>query len=158
MSASSFKELRAHIGHELECVIYGYENVAVECMTCNEVLFDFNNDDTEVQKIFISKTLADELQDYLNRDDIDFHNEKIARDSTIATFTARFSNGFEADIKVCAGSSNCFIDPVLFNEQGCEVSVLDCEANLLGEYYFEFEGNDYVVEIIACDDSLVKEG
>lgn len=52
MSAHSFKDLRRHVGHEIECVVYGIPadplNVAVECETCFEVLLDFDrHSDTE---------------------------------------------------------------------------------------------------------------
>jgi len=43
MSVSNFEELKKHIGHKLQCVIYGGLNVAIECETCNEVLIDFDN-------------------------------------------------------------------------------------------------------------------
>ena len=47
MGAWSYEELRAHIGHKLECVGYGGGlfpvNVAVECLTCHEVLFDYDH-------------------------------------------------------------------------------------------------------------------
>ena len=47
MSASNFKELSNHVGHKVEVVTYGKNgevwNVAIECMTCNEVLLDFDN-------------------------------------------------------------------------------------------------------------------
>jgi hypothetical protein len=46
MSAYSFEDLRRHVGHEIECVVYGKPtdpvNVAVECETCFEVLLDFD--------------------------------------------------------------------------------------------------------------------
>jgi len=38
-----FEELKAHVGHELECVVYGDKyavNASVECITCGTVLFD----------------------------------------------------------------------------------------------------------------------
>ena len=44
MSVSNFKELKKHIGHKIVCVIYGNENVAVECETCDEVLIDFDRE------------------------------------------------------------------------------------------------------------------
>ena len=52
MSALDFKDLRRHVGHEIECVIFGKPkdpvNVAVVCDTCNEVLLDFDRyPDTE---------------------------------------------------------------------------------------------------------------
>ena len=48
MSAFNFNELRAHIGHDINVVCFGVEgeephNVAVECATCNEILFDYDN-------------------------------------------------------------------------------------------------------------------
>ena len=46
MSILSGKELREHIGHKIECVGYFDKddclNVAVECETCGEVLFDMD--------------------------------------------------------------------------------------------------------------------
>lgn len=45
MAVSSFKQLAAHTGHDIECVIYGDdENAALECTTCNVILVDFNNE------------------------------------------------------------------------------------------------------------------
>ena len=58
MSAHNFTDLRQHAGHDIECVTYGIKgyrgsmasayapmNVAVECVTCSEVLLDFDRDD-----------------------------------------------------------------------------------------------------------------
>jgi len=47
MSATCFEDLERHAGHRLECVFYGgygkdAANVAIECLTCNEVLLDFD--------------------------------------------------------------------------------------------------------------------
>ena len=53
MSAHGFQDLSRHIGHHLECVGYSlggeppYVNVAVECVTCCEVIVDFDQDDSE---------------------------------------------------------------------------------------------------------------
>jgi len=49
MSAINFRELAAHCGHELEIVLYGSPpiNVAIECMTCCEVLVDYEDDEGE---------------------------------------------------------------------------------------------------------------
>lgn len=41
MSVNTFNELASHVGHDLECVIYGGRNVAIECLTCSEVLTDY---------------------------------------------------------------------------------------------------------------------
>ena len=53
MSTANQKDLAQHIGHEIECVAYGdqakdgeykgqYPNVAIECVTCSEVLLDYD--------------------------------------------------------------------------------------------------------------------
>lgn len=52
MAVSSFAELLDHEGHELECVSYGRsgedpQNVAVECVECGMVLFDFDSEPSD---------------------------------------------------------------------------------------------------------------
>lgn len=46
MGVSSYADLILHKGHRFECVIYGdqNDNVALECMTCNEVVIDYNKE------------------------------------------------------------------------------------------------------------------
>ena len=46
MSVSNYKELKEHIGHKIEVVSYGEnkENISLECLTCNEVILDFDKD------------------------------------------------------------------------------------------------------------------
>jgi hypothetical protein len=45
VSATTFEELKAHVGHKLECVTYGNppDNVAVECLDCSMVIVDFDS-------------------------------------------------------------------------------------------------------------------
>jgi hypothetical protein len=47
MGVIDFKGLLRHEGHNLACVTYGDPpmNVAVECETCCEVLFDFDSEE-----------------------------------------------------------------------------------------------------------------
>lgn len=52
MAVRSYSQLRNHIGHEIDCIAYGKQgrppdNVAVECITCNEVLMEFDRDSGE---------------------------------------------------------------------------------------------------------------
>lgn len=42
MSVLNFKEARWHVGHEIECVMYGTQNVSVECVTCGEVIVSYD--------------------------------------------------------------------------------------------------------------------
>lgn len=53
MSVHNYKELKQHIGHDIICVGYAlqdlqtgqrkseWENIAIECETCNEVIMSF---------------------------------------------------------------------------------------------------------------------
>lgn len=46
LSKNNFKELKEHVGHDIQCVIYGDdENIAIECHTCHVVLVDYDNPD-----------------------------------------------------------------------------------------------------------------
>ena len=37
------EKLKPHVGHEVECVIYGeVANVSIECIQCNEILFSMD--------------------------------------------------------------------------------------------------------------------
>lgn len=44
MGVDSYERLLSHVGHKFECVTYGpnNENVALECVTCSEVMMDFD--------------------------------------------------------------------------------------------------------------------
>jgi hypothetical protein len=33
-----FNMLKEHVGHNISCVMYGDQNVSIECNDCNEVL------------------------------------------------------------------------------------------------------------------------
>jgi hypothetical protein len=96
--------------------------------------------------IYVDKKEAEEMEQILSIEqgicpDYD-------HDATIKTYTAKFANGFEADIKVCNGDTP-YIDNVLFDEQGCEVNCPEISESLLGEYHFEFEGETYQVLVEA---------
>jgi hypothetical protein len=56
MGAYDFKDLKRHLGHDIECVAYGSEgmvwNVAVECTTCHEVLLDFDKEGDDASGLF----------------------------------------------------------------------------------------------------------
>ncbi len=48
MGVASYTDLASHVGHEIQCVLYGTNwNVALECLDCGEVLVDFDKDTCE---------------------------------------------------------------------------------------------------------------
>lgn len=71
-------------------------------------------------------------------------------DDVLYAFTARFDDGWEADIKVCNGDPP-FIDPVLFNNSGYEVRCLqDDGVHVEGEYHFD-DSHVVVIERGVCN-------
>ena len=50
MSVSNFKEARHHVGHKIVCVIYGKQNVSIECETCCEVLASWERGENNNEK------------------------------------------------------------------------------------------------------------
>lgn len=68
------------------------------------------------------------------------------RIATIKTYTAKFPNGFESDVKVCNGDTP-YVDAVLFDEDGVELCTEEVSETLLGEYAFTFEADSYEVTV-----------
>lgn len=101
------------------------------------------------ETIVISKETAEELDNLLYLEDIDFNEKKIAKDSTIETFTANFKNGYSMDIKVCAGEDNCFLDIILFDKNSSQVDCMCGEDTILGTFEFEDENVKYITEIVV---------
>ena len=46
MAISNYNDLAPHVDHNIHCVQYGADqNVAIECLTCMEILVDYDIDD-----------------------------------------------------------------------------------------------------------------
>ncbi|PLS19145.1 hypothetical protein CVD28_01685 [Bacillus sp. M6-12] len=105
--------------------------------------------------IYVDKKEAEEMERILSIQEGDCPDYD--HDATIKTYTAKFANGFQADIKVCNGDTP-YIDNVLFDEQGCEVDCPEISESLLGEYDFQFEGDSYrvLVESVTLYDNPLK--
>lgn len=44
--SSNYISLREHLGHKIECVMYGDEvNMSIECADCSMVLVDYDKDE-----------------------------------------------------------------------------------------------------------------
>lgn len=65
---------------------------------------------------------------------------------TVYSSTTRFLDGFEADINLCDDNPP-WVNPVLFNEHGAEVSCLDAGDEFLGEFVFETDDALYILII-----------
>lgn len=93
------------------------------------------------------KALIDDLLS-LNGDEI-YQKYGYKRDETI-THTAVFSEGIEADIKlvICEGEERPYTEGVLF-KHGSELTHTDVEETYVGEWEFEYEGEEYIVNVVV---------
>ena len=98
------------------------------------------------QVIYVDKAQLDRLNYLVEQTSIDFDKEGLIEDTTFERLTARFPDGKEMDVKVCAGQTNCFIDVVLFDKHGHEVSC-SCADSLGDEFELEDQGCTYIVNI-----------
>lgn len=82
------------------------------------------------------------------------HDEKDA--NTMVEWTARFPDGYECDLKVVSGgrtgeedADTPYLDPVLFDPSGREVSCLQDESeNIVGEYQWDLaDGSSYLLVV-----------
>lgn len=73
----------------------------------------------------------------------------------IQTFTVKFDDGWQADIKVCNGchDSGPYVDPVLFDEGGGERHVLDVQDDIVGKFEFDCDGRIYVAVVEVRNNS-----
>ena len=63
MSANSYNDLRAHIGHKIACACYGTkiehpDNVVIECEDCSTVLMSFDKPEDSTVELYSPEALA----------------------------------------------------------------------------------------------------
>lgn len=58
-----FKELESHIGHELECINYGDDNVSIECIDCGCVIHSVDKNSDNVKKAIEKVCIISEIDD-----------------------------------------------------------------------------------------------
>ena len=92
--------------------------------------------------------------DFLKRDDIDYSKEKFGQYETVAKWSARFSNGLEADLNVNTNGiedKDLYAEMVLFDEGGRELSFTDPQYELDGAcWYFHIGDDEYRVDVVAA--------
>ena len=102
----------------------------------------------------INKSQAEKLEKILALDVVDFKELSIKEDEIHTKFEADFENGFHVTIRVCRGQTDCWVDAILFDSAGSNVAVAEPEFYLLGEYYFEFNGDNYCVTLESEEATL----
>lgn len=126
------------------------DSLRKEIYDIGETIFNYNCD-----RIKFIELYPCEIKDISNLMDIETQEDglrtlSIVEDSTLETFTVPFENSIEADIKICSGQSNCFIDPVLYDD-GEEVCLLDCEGDFYSGKEFKFKYNNTKYTVVIYD-------
>ena len=108
----------------------------------------------QLRELFLAKDEVDKWQRLLDMSTVDFSKENIDSDCTLEVWSVEFDDGYVADLKVCSGSNNLFLDAILF--QPCdggnslpEVSVPECPDVILGDHVFAPNGSQigYVMRV-----------
>lgn len=107
------------------------------------------------QTIRIGRTDLERYQKLLTEEPADA-GVCLGEDNTI-TWTAKFENGMEMDLKICGvryleGESNLpWTEAVLFRD-GCEVSCSDASDTLEGDWVCpDLNGDTYIMHVVAAD-------
>lgn len=108
---------------------------------------------TSTATVKIPKKTLDQYERWLKNGGVDYGKEKIAECATTETWTARFRDGFAADIKVNAlerESGDFFAEAVLYDSKGHEVDFSDCEYSLRGKWRLSSRKRNYIVKVVEC--------
>jgi len=89
--------------------------------------------------ILVPPREVQECQTFLNK------SFPFAKPHTFRTYTGKFPNGIEVDIKVCEGNPP-FVDPVLYDDDS-ELAVGEVRDDLLGVFRFQVEDDEYKVTV-----------
>lgn len=109
----------------------------------------------------IPTTKIKRLNDLMWADKLDYDDLGLKPHENIATFTARFTDGCFADIKVNTGEKDheCYAEAVLFDELGSQIAFShDVSYELDGPDWILWAGNnEYRIHVIGKDDNETEE-
>lgn len=88
----------------------------------------------------------EENSPYYIEEDIERLDARI--DDYIGIASIKFENGNVLTIDIASGSSNYFDNIVLYDKNGEELLVLDCDYNI-DNFEFEYDGDKYIVEMVV---------
>lgn len=109
----------------------------------------------ETVKLVIERKKLDYWENLLKKDDLDYDELGFAEYFTVMKWTARFSNGFEIDIKVNTNrrdDHDLFSEAVLFDKYGYQLGFTDVQYDLRGIWHIEYDGKSYRVDVCYPDE------
>lgn len=98
---------------------------------------------TQTVNLTVPRSKIDEMNGLLELEEV----EGSIRHKTLFSITADFGDGYQADVEVCTGGNNAFINAVLFlNGQEVDINE-DFAEQLEGEYEFSHGERAFNVNI-----------
>lgn len=80
----------------------------------------------------------------------------VSQDDQITIIYMEFDENYVIAIELDSGSTNYFINPVFFKKDGGilrEIGCLDCPDDIIGDYSYEIDGEDYTLHVLAEEDN-----
>lgn len=104
-------------------------------------------------KIVIPKREAKLIQSLLNLSGNEIYDKYGLHQYDSITHTVRFDDGVEADIRlvICAGEEAPYTEGILYID-GAETCVTEPQDTYDGEWYFEYYGEEYYVNVVFEED------
>lgn len=96
----------------------------------------------------ISKEEFEEMNLYL-KDGNDLKTHYLEEDATLLSLKAKFENGFEGIIEVFTGAESVMSTAYLYDNEGNDITYIECDEGLDIEYVFETEEGTYTLELIV---------
>lgn len=100
-------------------------------------------------EIRIDRNVLERLNKLLALDSVNPNDHGYAKYALVHIWTASFTDGKEVDIKMNSSEDDFWTEGVLFDDDGSELCCSDVSDSLEGEWEFEYNGNKYVVNVIA---------
>lgn len=114
------------------------------------------------KEVLYIEDLLDKSNSSFEGEGIDLDEELVDPNSVILSYTAKFEDGCEADIKFVSTDDDVYIDAVLFDQEGHQIALLDPCYEFLGEFEFEVEDfiniRKYTVDIVQEEEWIAQLG
>ena len=100
------------------------------------------------QVFYIPKEDADKYNRWMQADQVDYEENDIPRYDVVTRWSVDLGGGYEVDIKVCSSNYDdpLWCEGVLFLH-GSECGCTEVSYDLLGEYRFEHNGQQFIVVV-----------
>ena len=129
-----------------DCELLGEDGLMKDYRKC----LSTGCDTIQMKELLLDKAAVTRWQQLVDMREVDFNKEEIDTDCTLKVWSVEFDDGYVADLKVCSGNANLFLDAILFrpfNRGLDEVCVPDCPDKIIGDHVFDDGRIGYVMRI-----------